>query len=77
MSEKAWPGGAIEPPPIARRGFDLASYVAREHERLASGPTMAQWLEKVREHPLPTLTTDEIVRAIREQRDADDPRDLG
>jgi hypothetical protein len=75
MSENAWTPDQPAAPPT---GFDLRAYVENEAERLrqSGAPTMADWLDEVRRHPINGPGTEEIVRMIREARDADDPRDV-
>jgi hypothetical protein len=62
----------------AAENLSLTAYLKRELEILASRPTMAEWLDQIdRQRPETGPTTDEIVRTIRELREAADPRDLG
>lgn len=57
--------------------LSLRAYVERESERmrLSGGPTMGDWLDEVQRYPITGIDTEETVRAIRELRDADQPRD--
>ncbi len=54
----------------AEAGMSLSDYLLKELERIAAKPTMEQWLERVRSLPPVDISTEEIVKGIREDRDS-------
>lgn len=55
----------------AAEGMSLTTYLRRELERLASAPTMAEWLSRATDRTW-GVDGEEIVRVIREGRDGED-----
>ncbi len=53
----------------AREGMSLSDYLKRELERIAERPTMAEVLERMRAREPSSVTSEEIVTWIREERD--------
>lgn len=47
----------------------LATLIETEHERIARGPTMAEWLDQMRALRIPRLTTEQMIEDIRELRE--------
>jgi hypothetical protein len=76
MSENAYAAHSGDDSPRSPEVFSLEAYIDRELERLSQGPTMSQWMAEVSQHSISGLTTQFSVDAIREIRDADDPREI-
>lgn len=53
----------------AREGMSLSDYLKRELERIAERPTMAEVLGRMRAREPSSVTSEEIVTWIREERD--------
>ncbi|NQW17119.1 MAG: hypothetical protein HQ478_06490 [Chloroflexi bacterium] len=57
----------------AADGMSLSEYLLKEVTRLASSPTVAELMDRVSSRPLPNISTQIIVDAVREGRDRDWP----
>jgi antitoxin FitA len=54
----------------AERDMSLSDYLKREMLSLASKPTLAEMAERLKKLPPVNISTDDIVNAIREDRDS-------
>ncbi len=53
----------------AQAGMSLSDYLLKELEKVAARPSRDEWLRRLAALPTVDVTTDEIVAAIREERD--------
>lgn len=77
MSENAWSTDPLHhPTPDATvhrsAALTLDGYLERERERIAQGPTMAEWLREVRSLDWSGVRVEDLIADIREYRDRDE-----
>jgi plasmid stability protein len=58
----------------AKEGMSMSDYLRLEIEKLVSRPTVKEWLERVRSREPMTISVEDAVEAIRQEREQNDQK---